>query len=183
MCVLYISINLLIKILAIIYIIIQMNYQPAAWDGSDTVSADNFADNFAGNFADNVPSSDFIQNQGYSGGAIHDDRLDDHTSPVDRRWIDRDGKHCRIVCTPAPRPRPSNPQFIARQIMGIPIQQRTLAEVLRRFPPNSTGVPIRVVIRNGQQLPVTQDFNRNRINVETRTYQGREFITRIVGFY
>lgn len=141
------------------------NYQPAVWEGSNAPNSSFTSQNFNQN--QDFNNQDF-NNQGF----IHDDRLDDNTSPANRRWIDHDGRQCQIVCRPAPRPQ--NPRFIANQIIGLPIDVAR-----RRF----HGTIIRVVIRNGQQLPTTMDFNANRINVETRNLNDREIIIKVVGFY
>lgn len=101
----------------------------------------------------------------------HNDRRNNNDS-ANRRWIDQNGRQCQIVCTPPNRPQ--NPHFIANQIIGLPI------DVARRRFPNAN---IRVVIRNGEHLATTMDFNANRINVETRHLNGRETIIKVVGFY
>ncbi len=92
------------------------------------------------------------------------------------------GRRCRIVCDPPhqnrpPRPRPPQPrpphvgqdigQF-ARALLG-----RHITEAQRIYPNT------RVVRANGRDLPVTNDFRQDRINVETRN----GIVVRIDGFY
>jgi hypothetical protein len=81
------------------------------------------------------------------------------------------GRRCRVVCDNPPRPGPGpDNQYlrsIARRIIG------------QRFNDASRIYPlIRVAIRDGQNLPLTQDYNPRRINVETRN----GVIRRIVNF-
>lgn len=98
-----------------------------------------------------------------------------------RGWFDRprspirgpdfyhNGLRCHLVCEPMyPRPYPRNPRRIARFLLG-----KTLDEAYQIYS------NIRVVIRNGERLIITQDYDEDRINVATRN----DIITRIVGFY
>ncbi len=73
-------------------------------------------------------------------------------------YTDNFGRECQVTCRPRQRPPfPSNNiGYIIRIIIGL-----TLNEA-RRYYNN-----IREVIRNGEQLPVTLDYNPRRINVET----------------
>jgi hypothetical protein len=77
----------------------------------------------------------------------------------------RYGSRCRLVCEQLPVEYLRN---IARMILG-----RHISQAYRIYP------NIRVVIRDGQELPVTMDYVVNRINVETY----RNIIIRIIGFY
>jgi len=87
---------------------------------------------------------------------------------IDSTFYDREGRRCRLVCE-APRPRPQpNLNRIAQSLIGLNLEQ---AQRIYPF--------VRVVVRDGQPLAVTQDYRSNRINVETR--YGR--IVRIDGFY
>jgi hypothetical protein len=97
---------------------------------------------------------------------VWDGRFDDGLGPTQNTFRDEQGRRCRVVCEP-PRNN-QDPRRIARIILGKPIGQA------RRIYPN-----IRVVIRDGQQLMMTQDFQEDRINVEIRN----GIIVRIVGFY
>lgn len=79
----------------------------------------------------------------------------------------RGGRRCRIVCDP-PRDQNNNLSRIARRLIGLsPRQARRIYE------------NIRIVEVNGRRLPTTQDYNRSRINVETRN----DVIIRIDGIY
>ena len=79
-------------------------------------------------------------------------------------------RNCRIVCDPPRRPmRPPNLQLIGRSILGKHINQART-----EYP----YIIIRAVINNGVRLPVTQDFIRNRINVEL----SNNIIIRIISF-
>lgn len=79
-------------------------------------------------------------------------------------FIDTRGRRCRVVCETSPR---NNLQKFARRIIG---QNINAARIIY---PN-----IRVVIENGRQLPTTQDYQADRINVETRN----NIIIRVVNF-
>jgi len=74
---------------------------------------------------------------------------------------------CRIVCDQNDR-YPRDLRTIARIIINrsLPAAQQIYQN-------------IRVVIRDGQRLVVTQDFRRDRINVETRN----GIVIRVLGFY
>ena len=91
---------------------------------------------------------------------------------TEKTFVDKLGRKCYIVCEPLqnnrPRPQPTDPKRIANLLIGknIPHAQRIY--------PN-----IRVVTRDGVPQPTTQDYQQNRINVETRN----GIINRIVGFY
>lgn len=79
----------------------------------------------------------------------------------------RGGQRCRIVCDP-PRDQNNNLSQTARRLIGLsPRQARRIYE------------NIRIVEINGRRLPTTQDYNRSRINVETRN----DIIIRIDGIY
>lgn len=96
-------------------------------------------------------------------------RLTDHnmyeTEDLPSEFFNRYGRRCRLVCDPLPT---ENLRRIARMIMGRTIQQALLIY------PN-----IRVVVKDGRPLPITQDYRSNRINVEVF----RNVIARIIGFY
>lgn len=83
-------------------------------------------------------------------------------------YFNRNGRRCRIVCDPLPDRNRYDLRNIARRILGIHLISA------KSIYPN-----IRAVIVDGQKLIVTQDYDQNRINVETRN----GFITRIIGFY
>ena len=133
-----------------------MNYQPASWDadtsGQMMDAFSGYGGNYGGSYGD------------YDGGYR---RRDEYTQVT----TGRDGRRyrCHCVAIDPPRPRPGqNLNYIARMILG-----RQLQDALRIY------ANIRVVIRDGQRLIVTQDYQQNRINVETRN----NVIIRIVGFY
>ena len=133
------------------YQYIYMNYQPASWDPD---MSGQMMDAFGG------------YSGGYGGGYGGYDR-----GSYSHITTGRDGRRYRCHCVPIdpPRPRPGqNLNYIARLILG-----RQLQDALRIYS------NIRVVIRDGQRLIVTQDYQRTRINVETRN----NVIIRIVGFY
>ena len=152
-----------------------MNYQPASWDGSDSqayVDSQGYAD-----------SQGYVSGQGYTDGQGYQDpgyiQSPTVQSPgyvqspgsVQTTMRDQQGRQYRCVCVPITRPSPrpgTNLNQIARLILG-----RNINDALRIYR------NIRVVIRDGQHLIVTQDFRRDRINVETRN----NIIIRIVGFY
>ena len=138
------------------------NYQPAAWAGNQAVPT---TVNYDG-------QGTYGNEQDYDDGRVgsQDAR---YPPGQDQNYRYHRGRRCRWVCDPLP-PRPPNPRFIARQLPGL-----RLLDAQRRFP----GANIRVVIRNGQQLQVTLDYNPNRINVETSTRYNGEVILRVVGFY
>ena len=138
-----------------------MNYQPASWDGSDV--RDDSANRTAYDATTRGATPYYGGDRDYDRG--HDGR------PIQTTMSDQYGRQYRCHCVPIqrPRPRPQNDlNQIARAIIG-----RHLNEA-RRIYPN-----IREVIRDGQHLVVTQDFRRDRINVETRN----GVINRIAGFY
>jgi len=88
-----------------------------------------------------------------------------HLGRPTQTFIDRFGRKCHVVCEPQKnhhqRPNPNN-------LIGMPINRA------RQYYPN-----IRVVIQDGNHLMVTQDFRKDRLNVETQ----RGIITRTLGFY
>jgi len=86
------------------------------------------------------------------------------------QFVDQRGRTCRVVCDQSSgsgMPK-SELRRISQMMIGLSLHQA------RRIYPN-----VREVQRNGQQLPTTNDFNPNRINVAT--WNGR--INRIEGFY
>ncbi len=92
----------------------------------------------------------------------------DTRKPVEEKaWIDGRGRRCRIICEPNYN-HPPNLKRIANSLLGKNINQA------QRIYPN-----VRVVVRDGVQLPITKEYNTNRINVETRN----GIINKIVGFY
>lgn len=82
-------------------------------------------------------------------------------------FTDRQGRRCRVVCE-NPRPHDQRLDRISRLIIGRNINDA------RRIYPN-----IRVVKRNGQDVPTTMDYRPDRINVETRN----NIVVRVNGFY
>jgi hypothetical protein len=111
----------------------------------------NVGDVWDGRFVDNLGSNQT------ANGATHS-TFQDHL-----------GRRCHIVCDPPKNfPPQQNLRRIANLIIGKTIRQA------QRIYPN-----IRVVIRDGQQLITTQDFQVNRINVETMN----DIIIRVLGFY
>lgn len=156
-----------------------MSYQPASLDGTDNQDSDyqpgrmmNYGQWDGGNQDYNEPRytqppnytqpQTYTQPQGYN-----------QPGSMQTTMTDQSGRRYRCYCVPIdpprPRPRPGvDLNAIARIITG-----RNLNDALRIYP------NIRVVIRDGQRLPVIQDYRRDRINVETRNNN----IVRVVGFY
>lgn len=127
------------------------------WDG---VSRDNMDDNnspYATTRYNNNDDADIARYNNYDGASFNNR-----------------GRRCRIVCDgPGPLPRPPRPSPRPpipnpNQLLGYRIS------IARTIYPN-----IRVVVADGKQLVVTQDYNPRRLNVETVN----NIISRIVGFY
>ncbi|XWV24565.1 hypothetical protein QJ856_gp1226 [Tupanvirus deep ocean] len=159
------------------------NYQPADWPGDNRWSRlQNRAndDVFEGRYSYGTDQTfDFDQynrpTQTYSPPQTIQTQT--FTQPMQAQTHSRQpytyphqyGRRCYVVCEPDHGPRhPRNPRDIARLLIG-----RTIQEAQRIYP------NIRVVVRDGQHLIVTQDHRRDRINVETRN----NVIIRILGFY
>ena len=123
----------------------------------DTVNSDDF-----GVWDGQLGTPTSVQTSGYRQPNIGLPNPFDGPSFVDQR-----GRRCRVVCDPPhrPNPRPRPPQLI-----GL-----TLLRAQQLYP----YLTIRVVIADGQRLPVTLDHRADRINVETRG----GVIVRIVGYY
>ena len=96
------------------------------------------------------------------------------SSHIDPSLIDQRGRRCRLVCDPPrrPSPRPHPRPYPRLQLIGL-----TLTQAQYRYP----HLTIRPVIIDGRDVPVTQDFRRDRVNVEIRGINQQ--IVRIVGFY
>ena len=134
------------------------NNQAAMWPPTndwDGVSRDNMND----------------YNSPYATARYNDDgaRYNNYDDADGASFYNR-GRRCRIVCDgprpPRPSPRPPIPN--PNQLLGYRIT------IARTIYPN-----IRVVVADGKQLIVTQDYNPRRLNVETVN----NIISRIVGFY
>lgn len=126
------------------------NYQPAAWPGDNDWAK-------LGGAADNVWDGRFNPSQFRPRP----------NRPTETVFIDQFGRRCRTICEARPRDR-GNLRQISRLLIGKHITEA------RRIYPN-----IRVVIRDGVDLPTTLDYRPERINVETRN----GIIIRILGFY
>jgi hypothetical protein len=133
--------------------------QPAYWAGEEEWSRPDLDDR---RMAMNRPELDNQVWDGRFGPRFPPNQA--NTGPT---FTDRNGRRCRVVCDPRPV-QPRNPQYYARFLIG-----RTVPDAKRIYP------DIRVVVRDGQQLPVTMDYRPDRINVETRN----GVITKVVGFY
>ena len=169
------------------------NYQPAMWPANndwDGVSRDDRDGEYSP-----YQTKRFINYDGQSPGRANVDLnrygvYDKYDDPNGVSFNHR-GRRCRIVCDPphrpprppsppSPSPRPPNPPSPpspgpspspATDPMRLLGYHVTIARTL--YP------DIRVVVADGKQLSVTQDYNPRRLNVETVN----SFISRIVGFY
>lgn len=97
----------------------------------------------------------YADRNNWSDNYDRDDDYDRHIRPTHSTYRDRDGRICTVTCSLPPRPRPHpRPR---QSLIGLTVDQA------RRYYNN-----IRVVIADGNHLPVTQDYRPDRINVETR---------------
>lgn len=149
-----------------------MSYQPASWNGGDNQMRNDYS-SWNDNDGQANYSNQGYNNQGYNNQGYGNQGYGGNQDSVQTTMRDQYGRQYRCVCVPIDRPRPRpRPRPDINQIVRM-ITGRNINDA-RRIYPN-----IRVVIRDGQHLTVTQDFRSDRVNVETRN----NIITRVVGLY
>ena len=145
------------------------NYTPAEWQAESDLSQ------FQGRANDGVWDGRFEDGsrQDFHGQNRLQNRPRPQPQPQQRPpqniFYDQQGRRCRVVCEPINNiPSQQELRRIGNTMIGRTIHQA------QRIYPNT-----RLVISNGQRLPITMDHNPSRINVESRN----GVIVRIDGFY
>ena len=143
------------------------NYTPAEWQADSDLSQLQQRANdgvWDGRFEDNIA-------QGFRGqnrpGRPQPGRPQQR--PPQNIFYDQQGRRCRVICEPIN----NNPSQAELRRIGNTMMGRTIHQAQQIYPNT------RLVISNGQRLPVTMDHNPSRINVESRN----GVIVRIDGFY
>ena len=112
-------------------------------------------------------SQNYQQSPNYQQSQDYQQSQNYQQSPNDQQSNNFGRRRCRWVCDNDDEPQNPNLRAIARRILNTPLNYAY--RIYRN---------IRVVIRDGQNLPSTRDYDPWRINVETRN----NIIIRIVSF-